>query len=570
MRVRHLRISGFRGIQELDWMPDASFLCLIGPGDSGKSTVLEALELVLSPRWNPSFDDADFSNGDSTKVIEITATLGGVPDELLLEGKFGLEARGWDATQKKIHDEPQEGDELVLSIRLRVDTSLEPVWTVVNDRHPEGKPISTKDRERLGVAQLGSYVDRHLTWGKGTVLSRFTGKTGDMSAILADVSRTARKALEGTSLASLDEAANRAQNIVKGVGVVPARGYHAQLDVQAVTIGQGGFSLHDGDVPVRRAGLGTRRLLSLALQRELVKQGGIALIDEIEFGLEPHRIRRLLRVLRQDGDVTEGKSSEPFGQVLMTTHSPVVIQEIQASELRIVRQTGGKVEVIVVPQDLQDVVRREPEAFLGARVLVCEGKTEVGFCRALDTLWCRDGGRTPLASHGIVPVNGNGSQAPQTTLAFHRLGYEVVYWGDSDVQVSPTPDELVKHGVTTVVWADNLATEERIAQDLPWEGVVEMLQLAVGEHGEESILASVKNQLSGTDFSGQISADPNSWEDSPALRATIGKTAKSKGWFKRIGLGERLGDLIVEYLNRIPKTDLAQKLIDLRKWVHGS
>ncbi|HQH51542.1 MAG TPA: AAA family ATPase [Candidatus Hydrogenedentes bacterium] len=96
----------FRGIDELDWVPDSPITCLVGPGDAGKSTVLEALELVLSPRWNPSFDDSDFSNGDSTTVIEIMATLGGVPDELLLEGKFGLEARGWDVTGKEIHDEP--------------------------------------------------------------------------------------------------------------------------------------------------------------------------------------------------------------------------------------------------------------------------------------------------------------------------------------------------------------------------------------------------------------------------------------------------------------------------------
>lgn len=52
MRIVKLSVENFRGIQELEWTPERRPLCcLIGHGDSGKSTVLDAIEAALSSRW---------------------------------------------------------------------------------------------------------------------------------------------------------------------------------------------------------------------------------------------------------------------------------------------------------------------------------------------------------------------------------------------------------------------------------------------------------------------------------------------------------------------------------------
>jgi predicted ATP-dependent endonuclease of OLD family len=48
MQVKHLRIERFRGIRELDWSVGGGFICLIGPGDSTKSTILDAIDFALS------------------------------------------------------------------------------------------------------------------------------------------------------------------------------------------------------------------------------------------------------------------------------------------------------------------------------------------------------------------------------------------------------------------------------------------------------------------------------------------------------------------------------------------
>ena len=60
MKVRHLSIKNFRGIKELSWHPGPGINCLIGPGDSGKSTILDAIDLLLTARRTATFSDVDF------------------------------------------------------------------------------------------------------------------------------------------------------------------------------------------------------------------------------------------------------------------------------------------------------------------------------------------------------------------------------------------------------------------------------------------------------------------------------------------------------------------------------
>jgi len=62
MKIKYIKIHNFRGISQLDWDVNGRFVCLIGPGDSTKSTILEAIELALTPRRTVTFDDADFYN----------------------------------------------------------------------------------------------------------------------------------------------------------------------------------------------------------------------------------------------------------------------------------------------------------------------------------------------------------------------------------------------------------------------------------------------------------------------------------------------------------------------------
>jgi hypothetical protein len=557
MQIRHLKIERFRGIKLLDWQSGREMICLLGPGDSTKTSIIEAVELTLSPRWDYAFDDSDFYDGDTNDPIVVTATVGQLPDILRADNKYGLHLRGWNQTG--LRDEPSDGDEAVLSIRLKVDSSLEPEWSVITDRTPEGRVISSRDRQLLGVLRLSSYVDRHLSWNSGTVLLRLTDGMGPLRGILAEAGRVARSSVTRESVPTLTAAAARAQEVAKDYGVAPKKQYRPALDIRRVNIGQGGMALHDGEVPLRRAGLGTKRLLTFALQREAARAGGITLVDEPEHGLEPHRIRSLVRDLRpRDGR----------GQVIMTTHSPTVLQELEARCLSIVRWKDGETHLIDVPQSLQAVIRAASEALLGRKIIVCEGKTEVGLCRALDQFWSETEHKEPFAYLGIVPIDGGGSDAPQRATDLRTLGYHICFLGDSDRELVPSPEAMQTAGVHVFLWANASSIEERVTHDLPWEGVREVVGLAVSERSEQSVRDSIKSHLGGDANLAENGIDE--WQDSAALREAIGKAARNSTWFKRIDTGERLGEIVCRYLERVPGTDLAQKIAAVRSWVDGN
>jgi predicted ATP-dependent endonuclease of OLD family len=64
LQNRHFKLTNFRGISTLSWSPAGSVCCLIGVGNSGKSTVLDAIAAALSSRWlsvSSSFRSRGFS-----------------------------------------------------------------------------------------------------------------------------------------------------------------------------------------------------------------------------------------------------------------------------------------------------------------------------------------------------------------------------------------------------------------------------------------------------------------------------------------------------------------------------
>ena len=69
--IRQLHIKNFRSIKELIWNPKPRLNCLIGPGNSGKSTILDTIDLTLSARHSYPFTDADFYKLETNNPIDI-------------------------------------------------------------------------------------------------------------------------------------------------------------------------------------------------------------------------------------------------------------------------------------------------------------------------------------------------------------------------------------------------------------------------------------------------------------------------------------------------------------------
>lgn len=576
MRIVFVEIRNFRGIKKLEWAPASAVNCLIGPGDSTKTTILDAIELALNPRSYMLADDSDFFDLDFDKPIKVIVTLAGLPSEFRSDDRYGMHLRGWNAQEIKVEDEPDEKLEDALSIRVMIDKSLEARWSIFNNRigEDESDPptVRYKDAKQLATTRLGPYAERHLGWGRQSVLTRVGESADNISLQLAEAGRAARDAFRQGNQTVFKEAASRAEQLGKKFSVPIRDKYVAELDVQGVSITAGGVSLHDGKLPLRRLGTGSSRLIVSALQHDT---GGshIALIDEIEHGLEPHRIARLLKYLKNpanDGD----KALPP--QIFMTTHSPVVIRELAAHDIFTVRSKAGITEVRSVAATAKNLntaqrhLRGSPDAFLAQRVLVGEGRTEFGLLRGLDAWWSLKE-ENSFALRGVIAIDGGGNTtAPVIAEHLLDLGYDVALLLDTD---EPSPAVLInsvkEKGGAVFEWPDTCSAEERIFLDVPWEAVVTLVKYAEECEGTGSVRDNINN-VCKTKSLPEITdlSLPNSL-DTDNFRRVLGMAAKNKNrpWFKDITRGERLADVIAPYLVQIPDKPLAKTISSLRQWI---
>lgn len=169
VRVCKVEIQNFRSIRLLTWQPSPGLNCLIGPGDSGKTTILDAIDLCLGARRNVSFSDTDFFGLDVTQPISITLTLGSLPDPLRAMDAYGNYLQAFNSVTGLVQEEPQFGLETVLCLRLRVDSELEPNWTLVSLRGEalgQERNLAWKDRLLIAPARLGTYASSNLSWAR--------------------------------------------------------------------------------------------------------------------------------------------------------------------------------------------------------------------------------------------------------------------------------------------------------------------------------------------------------------------------------------------------------------------
>ena len=563
MRIRKISIRNFRGVKDLDWnLPTADIFCLIGKGDSSKSTILEAIRYAFFPQWNLTLSDSDFYQCKVENAIVIEVSIGELTEEFCSLNKYGHCLRGWDAKNLKLLDEPDDELERILTIRLTIGKDLEPKWVAVCDRNPEGVAFKQADRNKVSVGLIGAYSEKQLSWATGTALAKLT-EAQSLTELLANASRTARSSLDldrAASLKNFDAAAEKAQDVAKLLGVPVMAAYNAHLDLNTINLKVGGLALHDGDVPLRQLGLGSRRMLLCGIQQMGLAEGHITLFDEVEFGLEPHRISRLLKHVYQD----------KRGQYFLTTHSPVVLRELTVNELYIVHNRAGSVQIISAASDslkehgVQGKIRSSAEAFLAKKVLVCEGATEVGFLRGFDDFQVGEG-KDPFSYHGLALLNAqSGNKVKALAKAFKSICYDVAVLADADAddQFSPADvAELVALGIHVTVWDGKLSLEERAFQDLPWASVIASVKLA-NDALSYPVRENVRSQ-----FTGDLDNDVTQWVESAKLRTAIGLAAK-KGWFKDTTRGDQWFKTLAHAFAdpAFAQKDIAVKLAKLWAW----
>jgi hypothetical protein len=574
VRIRKIEINNFRSIRSLSWIPSEGINCLIGLGDSGKSTVLDAIDYCLGARRNLNISDTDFFNLDVMQDITIRLSLGSLPDSLKNIEHYGACLRGFNQATGEVEDEPRKGLEMVLTQHLTVNADLEPVWTLFSERTVTEDPpraLRWKDRTALAPARLGHHSNANLSWTRGSVLNRLSDERADVGSELVKAAREARSGFGARAAPQLENALKAVTKTANSLGVPVGASATALLDTHAVSFGDGAISLHSEDgIPLRNLGTGSSRLLIAGLHREAAALASVVLVDEIEYGLEPHRLTRLLNSLGS-------KEKLPPLQAFITTHSPVALRELAGTQLFVLRThlSGHKAEPVGADNDVQGAIRAYPEAFLARTVLVCEGASEIGFIRGLDDFFVSEGGGS-LQSSGVSYADAGGGEADtcfQKAKAFQKLGYRVAIVQDADkAPTAKLVEEFKTAGGYHFAWRGGKALEDELFTSLPDDAVDKLIARALELTEDGKVDAHIKTKSDGRLNLDKVQFESLIGEYSIETRVVLGIASRTRkaGWFKSISKMEAVArDIVGPYLKDADKGFIGI-VAGLFSWAHNA
>jgi len=343
---------------------------ILGGGDAGKSTILEAIAFLLNASNATTISETDYWRRDATIEFSISAVIS-LPSstEISTHSIFNW-PWNWDGKEAVSPategDDPSEIPEPVYKLRVCGTPDLDVVWEVLQ---PEGDrfPLSASIRRSIGLVRLSADErnDRDLRLVFGSALDRLIGDPALRARIAKQVSEQdlttplgadGAKKLEGLDKLLKDAALPHGIKL----GLTSSQG----LSIGALI---GLLADKDGVLlPIASWGAGTRRMAALEVASSTQSKSRITVVDEVERGLEPYRLRQLIKVLGDD-----------HGQSFITTHSAVAIGCTLEATLWYLDSEGNIGEL---PRaKIRSQQQRDPETFLARVAVIAEGETELGF-----------------------------------------------------------------------------------------------------------------------------------------------------------------------------------------------
>lgn len=456
MKVRQLEIENFRSVAE-GRITFSDNTLLVGGNNVGKSTVCEALDLALGPERlyrRPVVDEHDFFRGryvddDGNPItLRIRAILVDLSDEA--ETRFGQHLRLWDDTKQEFIDEEPDGADrseepgvcwaLPILFEARYDREEDDFIGQTFFDHPEVPDDQLDDEQRAALGQGRDEFTRGHKRFCGYVYLRAL-RTGSRALGLQRGSlldTILRLGGEGApemwfdtleKLHDLDPAIGEIEQLQtirteirermgRFVGLAPgedsAAFFASELtrehlrEVVRLFIAT---SPSDHSVPFNRQGTGSINLLVFALLTLIAERKGsqsvIFAMEEPEIALPPHTQRRVTRFVREE-----------MGQVIVTSHSPYVIEQFEPEDIVMLNREGpGKLVGTrpeasgFKPKAYRAQRRQFAEAILARAVIVVEGSTEAAMLPVASSILEQempDYSHLDLAGVSIFTADGDG------------------------------------------------------------------------------------------------------------------------------------------------------------------
>ncbi|WP_369941078.1 ATP-dependent nuclease [Xanthomonas medicagonis] len=450
MKIVQVSIANFRGIMQGTAHFDGHSV-LVGDNNAGKSTLLEAIDLVLGPERlsrRPVVDEHDFYAGQYIDaegrpiLLAVEVIVADLNEEQLRHFREHLE--WWNTNSKTLlAGPPVEGTDAAgvgpaLRVFFRGAYDAEEDDFLGNTFFALPAPIGageyqtfrSSDKRKCGFLYLRTVRtgSRALSLERGSLLdvilrlqeSRLK-MWEELLASLRVLPVADQPELGVTTLLSAVQA-----SIKKFVPSDWAEDPHMRVSDltretlrRTLTVFMGtGARRPDGSsyaAPYQHQGTGTINTLVLALLSIIaeLKQNVIFAMEEPETALPPHTQKRIVNSV-----------CEKSAQALFTSHSPYVLEEFDPAQIKVLKRADGVLTSVsaslpptIKPKAYKAEFRaRFCEALLAKYVLIVEGRTE------FDAL--------PAAARKLSKVD------PQNFKSFEALGVAVID-AKTDTQVAP-------------------------------------------------------------------------------------------------------------------------------------
>ncbi len=479
MKVVRLTIENFRGIKSAELLFDGHTL-MVGTNNVGKSTICEALDLVLGPdRLNrfPPVDEFDFYNAtyltppaaEGEKPQSVPLRIEAVLIELSgeIDNKCGGNVEFWHLKEQRVlglgevaaANPPDVAPCLRIATLGKYDPDEDEFVAKTYFSHsPDAaageltavpKPIkrlfgflylrTLRTGSRALSLERGSLLDiilrtkgvRTSLWEK--TISRLRGLDIEADAAeIAPVLRSVEKRLARyIALESPDNATK--------LHVSELTREHLRKTMTFFLA----LSADQGHVPFAHAGTGTINTLVLALLSfiaDLKPETVIFAMEEPEIAVPPHTQRRIAEYLLT-------KTTQAF----VTSHSPFVIEKFEPSKTLLLARNAG----VVTARKVSDATGLKDndykrfsrsglsECMLGRAAIVVEGVTEL---HAMPVVARRmeenDPTLQPLDIAGVAFFDADGeSNMPKFGKFFNTLGLRTFAFYDLDYKKTRKPEQ---------------------------------------------------------------------------------------------------------------------------------
>jgi putative ATP-dependent endonuclease of OLD family len=370
MKITSFKVRNYKAIKQAE-VDFGAYNIVIGKNDVGKSSLLEAIDLLLN------FDTpvkSGFHKHDEGNSIILQCEFDGLSDTL----------------EKNLTEEYIEGDEFSITVRHESAGGRTPSSVYINDQELDSGAVKISDEE-LSKADSREHIQNQLPetvpvlaerdYDSETSLTRNSWLTRLMSPVfssdtLDETKRGIREELEEQSediKISLNEVISsqhpHINNVKIDIGEVDlSKSISPDIKVRDDNLGKW-MSLSE-----RGSGVGNQFILSMmkSYADSQYGDGYSVLYEEPENSLHPSAVREMGKTLR---DI-----SEQGNQVIITTHSQSLINSHENGSLIVASNDDGEADFKVVDDDgfeaIEAIGAKNSDILQSDYVLYTEGASD--------------------------------------------------------------------------------------------------------------------------------------------------------------------------------------------------